>query len=535
MGWQLTASLAPSEEAPRTTAAVAAGALAADLEGARPAAAITWASPRVGRAAPPPERDGPELVAASAPEDGRPGPGDPILLRFDEPVVVGRGVVRLVGEQGTVRIPVRDASQVSVECSEVRIAPRGGLDWSGGYELELGPRAFRDLDGNRLGAVDPSLLPRIGPPDPGGAAAPADWTILVYMAADNDLEPFALQDLAEMERVALPGSVRLAALVDRSPWYAAGPGDFSDTRRGPVGPDGDGSRVGARLVSIGERDTGDPATLTELLDWAHDTLPAERYGLVVWNHGGGLEGVAWDDTSRGDRLTLEETRLAIERSTLGRVDLLGFDACLMGMVEVASELRGVADVLVASEELEPGEGWVYDQILAGLARDPDVEPEGLASRIVASYAERFAGRRDITLSAVDLEGLAPLEAALDGLADAVAGSAGPAEMRALAAAAEAARPFPRDASCPYRDLGGFLDGILDRIDDPAIAGPARAARVALDAVLLAEAGTVEAASGLAVHLPAAGDRPAPGYRPADYAFLERVDWDGLVDRIVAAG
>lgn len=498
-------------------------------------AGVLWLDEPGGRAEAAAARDRPELVEVRSPADGTPGPDDPIVLRFDEPVVIGRGCVRLVGEAGTVKIPVRDPSQVSVAGGEVTITPRTELAPAGGYELELGRSTFRDLDGNRLGELDPGLLRQRGPGGGGDAGAPATWTILVYMAADNDLERYALHDLAEMERVALPGSVELAALVDRSPWYVAGPGDFTDTRLGPVQPDGDGSRVGAGLVSIGERDTGDPATLTAFLDWAHEALPAERYGLVVWNHGAGLEGVAFDDSSRGDRLTLEETRLAIERSKLGRVDLLGFDACLMGMVEVASELRGVADVLVASEELVPLEGWAYDRILAGLARDPDADPATLASRIVESYAERYADRRDITLAAIDLGGLPRLEAALDGLADGIIEAPGSGALRALAAAAEDARVFPRDGSDAYRDLGGFLDALLERTDDPSIAGPARAARAALDDLLIAEAGTVEAASGLAIHLPAAGDRPAPGYRPADFAFLERVDWDGLIDQLVATG
>ncbi len=482
------------------------------------------------------DRDGPRLVEARPPVGGLPAPDDPILLRFDEPVVAGRGSIRLVGEAGTIRIPVRDGEQVRIDGALVRIEPREALAAGSEYTLELGRRSLRDLDGNRLGALDPELLPRLAAA--GGDAGPeprASWTILVYMAADNDLEPWALADLAEMERVGLPASVDLVALVDRSPWYAAGPNDFTDTRQGPVAPDGDPARVGGGLVSIGERDTGDPATLTRFLDWAAATFPAERYGLVLWDHGGGLEGVAWDDSSRGDRLTLAETRAAIAASSLGRVDLLGFDACLMAMAEVAGELADVARVMVASQELEPAEGWAYDRWLAGLARDPDAEPAELALRIVETYAERFAERRDITLSAVDLEAVPGLEAALDGLAHTVAAAAGPGELRALAEAAAAARPTPRDASYPYRDLGGFLEGIEARVEDPAIAAAAGRARTALAATVLAEAGTVDALSGLSIHLPAGGDAPWPDYGPSDYAFLDRVDWDALVDRLVATG
>lgn len=495
----------------------------AAAEGRRPSSALA-------------DRDGPELVEVRTPAGGLPGPGDPFVLRFDEPVVAGRGAIRFRSDVGTIKIRARDGEQVQIDGTEVRIEPRQEFDPGASYRLELGPRSLHDLDGNRVGALDPGLLPRLAAHSPEPAPEPrASWTILVYMAADNDLERWALADLAEMERVRLPDSVELAALVDRSPWYVAGPGDFTDTRMGPVAPDGDPARVGSELVSIGERNTGDPETLGLFLDWAAATFPAEHYGLVIWNHGGGLEGVAWDDTSRGDRLTLPEIREAIAGSSLGRVDLLGFDACSMALVEVASELREVARILVASQEFEPAQGWAYDRWLAGLARHPDAEPAAVARSLVESYGERFAGHRDITLSAIDLSAVPALETALDGLVDSVLGSAGRGELRAIAAASGAARSTPRDGSYPYRDLGGFLDGIQERIDDPAIAAAARRAEAALAALVLAEAGTVEAASGLSIHLPTAGDPPWPDYGASEFAFLERVGWERMLDRLVATG
>lgn len=485
-------------------------------------------------AGPPPGREpaGPRLVELQPPADGTPGPGDPLLLRFDEPVVIGRGTIRLTSEAGTLRIPVKDAGQVTVAGDLLRVEPARALDPGTTYTIELGRRSVLDLDGNRFAGAQPGLRPVLATPAE-APAAPASWTLLVYMAADNDLEPYALRDLAEMERVRLPGSVDLVALVDRSPWYVAGPDDFADTRRGPVRPDGEPSRVGAELASIGERDTGDPATLTEFLDWAAATFPAERYGLVLWNHGDGLDGVAWDQSSRGDRLTLAETREAIARSTLGRVDLLGFDACSMALVEVASELRAVAGVMVASQELEPADGWAYDRLLDGLARRPDAAPDELAAILVETYAARYAGQRDITLSALDLAALPSLEAALDDLADAVVAGAGRGELRAIAAAAAAARPYPRDRSEPYRDLGGFLEGVLAEVGDPRIGATAREALAALEAVVIAEAGTVGPASGLSIHLPVDGPPPWPGYAPGALAFLDRTDWHDLIDRLVA--
>lgn len=485
------------------------------------------------RASGPRDRAGPVLLEARGPADPTSG-GAPILLRFDEPVRPGSGAIRLVGEDGAIRIAARDAGQVAIDGAVVRISPERPLEPGASYTLELGRKAFRDLSGNPLDPVRAELSPIVAvtPPEVAGPA-PARWTLMVYMAADNDLERFALEDLAEIERVALPSSVHVVALVDRSPWYVAGPNDFTDTRVGPVRPDGDPRVVGRELVSIGERDTGDPATLTEFLDWAHATFPAERYGLVVWNHGGGLDGVAWDQSSRGDRLTLPELRTAIERSSIDVLDLLGFDACLMAVSEVASEMRDLARVMVASQDLEPGPGWAYDRFLPALAADPAIGPARLGEAIVASYAAAYPGQKGITLSAVDLSAVPRLESALAGFVDAVERFADADELAAIARAALDARAFPRDGRYPYRDLDGFLRAVERRVDDPAIDTAARGARDALAEVVIAAGGTVPRASGLSVHLPEPDGWGWSGYEAGTLAFVERTGWDGLLARIDA--
>ncbi len=485
------------------------------------------------RAREPRDRRGPVLLEVEVPASGSPTLANPILLRFDEAVRAGSGTIRLVGENGTIRIAARDGELVRIEGDTVRIGLDRALEPGASYTLEVGRKALRDLAGNRLQPIRSELLPviEVAAPD-GPGPAPVSWTILVYMAADNDLERYALLDLAEMERVALPSSVNLLALVDRSPWYVGGPNDFTDTRIGPVRPDGDPRIVGTELVSIGERNTGDPATLTDFLDWAEANFPAERYGLVIWNHGGGLQGAAWDDSSRGDRLTLAEMREGIEASRIGRLDFLGFDACLMAMAEVAAEFSAVADVMVASQELEPAEGWAYDRILAELARKPDATAAELASIVVETYTTAYAGKRDITLSALDLSAMPKLERALAEFVDVVERFADADELAAMARAALDARAFPRDGSCPYRDLGGFLRAVERRVDDPAIDDAARRASAALDAVVIGERGTVRHASGLAIHLPEAGESGWPGYEPGSFAFLGRTRWDDLVDRLV---
>ncbi len=496
-----------------------------------------WSSFAAETASP---RSGPRLVGFDLPAEGTPGPGAPLVLRFDAAVIVGRGCLRLLGGAEPIKIPVRDPEHVTVEGSLVRVEPPIELAPGTSYRLRVGPKAFLDPEGRRPIAgrdtlhLDFTVAPASQEGEP-GATWLHTWTIMVYLAADNDLDRYALLDLAEMERVQLPGSVALVALVDRSPWSKTGVNAFTDTRRGPVRPDGDPTRVGSELVSIGEQNTGDPATLTAFIDWAASAFPAERYGLVIWNHGGGLDGVGWDVSSRGDRLELSEVRRAITDSVLDKVDLLGFDACLMAMVEVAAELRTVADVLVASQELEPAKGWAYDRWLKELARHPAIAPDELARAIVETYAQTYPNERAVTLSAVDLRTMPALESALGDLATAVLRSDDPATLAGIRTAVERARPFPRDGSYPYRDLGEFLGEAIRRVDDPLVDDAARRALAALEEAVTIEAGSVGRANGLAIHLPGEVDRPWPDYTPERFAFLERVGWDELLDHLIAAG
>ena len=140
----------------------------------------------------------------------------------------------------------------------------------------------------------------------------------------------------------------------------------------------------------------------------------------------GWTGVGPDDTDGEDILTLPEIRSGIADGLaevgLDSVDLLGFDACLMATFEVATQVQDLADVMVASEELEPGHGWDFSSL--EILRDRrDVGAAGLAVEFIDTYAAQAAEAGtgiDITLSALDLAEIAQLEEALDELANVLA-------------------------------------------------------------------------------------------------------------------
>ncbi|MBC7105501.1 MAG: hypothetical protein H5T97_06160, partial [Firmicutes bacterium] len=209
----------------------------------------------------------------------------------------------------------------------------------------------------------------------------------------------------------------------------------------------------------GELNTGDGALLTAFVSFVRDQFPARRYALVLWDHGDGwrraeqsapprsltgiqadreagssqpslaerplgLRGVCFDydgaDTVR-DFLEVPELREALVQAGL-RLDLIGFDACLMGMAEVAYELKDAASVMVASEEVVPGDGWPYDAVLAWLGQNPSADGAALGRAIVSAYAESHSGSLGQcapVMSAVDLARMADVQAKAGTLAEAL--------------------------------------------------------------------------------------------------------------------
>lgn len=167
----------------------------------------------------------------------------------------------------------------------------------------------------------------------------------------------------------------------------------------------------------------DPETLTAFLDFCCTYYPAESYGLILWNHGGGPMGGYGMDENFNDMLSVPEIAEALEQSPFGRnskLAFLGFDACLMSSAEVAWSLQDYADYMIASEEVIPGNGWDYSflaQLPAGTLDGAEV------GRLVvdsygAYYEDALAGSamlKQLTLACLDLSCANELEDAVDGL------------------------------------------------------------------------------------------------------------------------
>ena len=145
---------------------------------------------------------------------------------------------------------------------------------------------------------------------------------------------------------------------------------------------------------------------------------AEAYPVAVTQEG---TDIAWDDTSGGDKITMPELEYALSviNAQMGKkIDIVGMDACLMAMTEVAYQIKDYTDILIASEENSPGDGWPYDTILAQLVSNPLMSPKQLAADIVDKYIFSYSSY-EVTQSAIDLSYMDTLVGQLSNLALAI--------------------------------------------------------------------------------------------------------------------
>ena len=231
----------------------------------------------------------------------------------------------------------------------------------------------------------------------------ADWTFMTYIS-DSDLEYFAIEDMIEMERVGSTDKVNIVVQIDRwdgydkPDWNDDSNGDWETAKRYLITKENKGDHViGSTAVEdIGEINTGDPDELVEFVQWAQTNYPAEHYALNIWNHGSGATGVAYEQScpdycwyygNEADKLELSEIDYALNQITNdgeNKLDIVGFDACLMSTIEVVEVVAPYSNIMIGSEILEPGDGWDYS-FLQLIVDNPATTPEQLGAKIVDTF------------------------------------------------------------------------------------------------------------------------------------------------------
>lgn len=245
------------------------------------------------------------------------------------------------------------------------------------------------------------------------------WTVLVYMAADNNLELSALKDLEEMLNVPSSDSLNIVVQLDRAEGYSdsglGGLDNWETTKRLQIK-----KYQLTEISDLGETNSGDPDTLTDFIQWGLTTYPANRRVLLLWDHGNGWVGYGGDSSDADhDRLTLSEITSAIkaglEQASVPSFELIGFDACLMADYALAQALAPHTRYLLASEDYEPGTGWDYRDFRA-VAELPSLPVDELAKKLMAGFLAQSAEEKkdkSITLSLLDLDNLGALNTAFD--------------------------------------------------------------------------------------------------------------------------
>ncbi len=251
----------------------------------------------------------------------------------------------------------------------------------------------------------------------------APWTFMLYLVADSADDGNNLLDmldtgfgnglLARLRQQVPNPQVQVVVELD-------GP-NYGDTRRMVLTPSGQFSELWR-----GELPMDDPDTLSSFVRWARQDYPANYYYLAIAGHGNGYQGTAWDDTSGPNAyLSAAELRKALEDASgngAKPIDVLHLDSCLMGLLDVAYELRDHVNYLVVSQNL----AWSFFlqdryRTQAGAA----TTPRQLGEAIVTTYADYLEQQSQVsfsheqypyTIALLDLHRAAPTVAALDGLA-----------------------------------------------------------------------------------------------------------------------
>ncbi len=288
---------------------------------------------------------------------------------------------------------------------------------------------------------------------PSSADTPsADWTLLIYMNAKNNLEEDALLNFKQLAAIGSTPTVNLVVELGRpQTHYTDSYGPWSGTLRFHVQKDMKPVPSQATSNTPVKADMASAGNLAKFVDWGRTHYPAKHYALVIWDHGqgwrfklalthqdraagrlpapphhltatppavtGGFRSISSDDDTGHIMYNRDIQNELGALLKPDKLDIIAFDACLMQMVETAYAMRDIALYMVGSEELEPGAGWNYTPLVQNLTTNPTTDAPGLARAIVDSYKAEYGDDHATTLSALDLRQIDPTAKALTTLAN----------------------------------------------------------------------------------------------------------------------
>jgi len=352
------------------------------------------------------------------------------------------------------------------------------------------------------------------------------WTIIVYMDADNDLSENALDDLNEMECIgSIPGVLNVIAFAD-----------FLDDLAKIYYIDKDDNSTivtSTELTDTGlptEPNMGNPANLATFIDYSIENFPADNYFLIFWNHGGGFRGFG-NDNSHNDSLTLSEIASVISTRN---VDIVGFDACLMGIIEVAHEFKDNVNVFVGSEGIDPMDGWPYDIFFQNLMVNPTPTPNELATQLISDYITSYmvngsastGPKSYVTLSALNCSRIDRITTVVSDFALMLNNDVHTYYSEISLARAHS-ETFPFNGT--YIDIYSFAQEIYSQISNVSIEAAAQDVMDEVSAAIIGEPGYLADhpdAHGLAIHF---------GSYEISNSFITTTAWDEFLSDFLELG
>lgn len=360
---------------------------------------------------------------------------------------------------------------------------------------------------------------------PEASAAPAKWTVMVYMSGDNDLEEYIVKDLElELAAAGSNADVQIVALADRGPGYDKSRGDWKSTKLYHVTPGMTADSAGA-VADWGERNMGDEQTLIDFVSWSKANYPADKYALYFWGHGWSWHpGWVMEDDTNADTLDYDETKAAIP--SLGFMDVVGYDGCNMASIEIMDLWHGNATAITGSQEYVGWDGLEYDVFLNQLKANPTMSADQLAINSSASTVS------DKTWSALAVDNrMNGLVTAVDQWAVALQNGL-PANKQAYTQAFGATRSYWQAAM--DKDLYDLATKVNAKVTGAALKAKGTAVMNAFSSVVLHErhVAAYNGSHGITIYGPAKANQKVnhPYYQGLD--FSAHTNWNEFLNAFV---
>lgn len=369
------------------------------------------------------------------------------------------------------------------------------------------------------------------------AAAEKEWTFLLFLNGHNNLSSYGDKNLIDMEK---SGSTDQVNYVVQ--WGKAGD---TKTKRLLVKKSKDHTKVTSPTVmSLDNNDMGDYKNLVEFVRWGVAKYPAKHYFIAVWNHGSGWKklrvedsihptDISYDDNT-GNKITTEQLGLALAESKkiIGHnVDIYGSDACLMQMIEVATEMKDSVNYFVGSQETEPGEGWPYETFMTKWGATPTQTPSEVSVLLSKEYLKAYSGgvygQNAVTFAALDMSKL-----------DAVIASSAKIAQHLKSMGADSIAKIKSEVSSlqsfyysDYADYGDFLKKIqaLPIQMDKQLFSQAEADLKSL-VITTDNSSTYAGATGLSIWVPTYATSDMTRYSALQYSQLS--GWDSFLKLLI---